>query len=82
MDISIDNKTKEIILDIANGYKEIKSIDNLISTPVGDKYLIFLTIKLDGNMSTFDSHELADNLERNITGLDNVYKTVVHVDPI
>ena len=82
MDISIDNKTREIILDIANGYKEIKSIDNLISTPVGDKYLIFLTIKLDGNMSTFASHELADNLERNITGLDNVYKTVVHVDPI
>lgn len=82
MDISIDNKTKDIILDIANGYKEIKSIDTLISTPVGDKYLIFLTIKLDGNMSTFASHELADNIEKNITGLDKVYKTVVHVDPI
>lgn len=82
MDISVDDKTKDLILDIAHGYKEIKGIDNLISTPVGDRYLIFLTIQLDGNMSTFDSHELADNLEKNITALDNVYKTIVHVDPV
>ena len=82
MDISVDDKTKDLILDIAHSYKEIKGIDNLISTPVGDRYLIFLTIQLDGNMSTFDSHELADNLEKNITALDNVYKTIVHVDPV
>ena len=82
MDISVDDKTKDLILDIAHSYKEIKGIDNLISTPVGDKYLIFLTIQLDGNMSTFESHELADGLEKNITALDNVYKTVVHVDPV
>ena len=82
MDISIDDKTKDIILDIAHSYPEIKGIDDIISTPVGDKYLIFVTIKLDGNMSTFKSHELADDLEKNITNLDKIYKTVVHVDPV
>lgn len=82
MDISVDDKTKDLILDIAHGYKEIKSIDNIISTPVGDRYLVFLTIYVDGSMSTFDSHELADSLEQNINSLDKIYKTVVHVNPI
>lgn len=82
MDISVDDKTKDLIFDIAHGYKEIKNIADIVSTPVGDKYLVFLTIGLDGNMSTFESHELADNLEKNVNGLDKIYKTVVHVEPI
>lgn len=82
MDISVDDKTKDLILDIAHSYKEIKNIADIVSTPVGDKYLVFLTICLDGNMSTFESHELADNLEKNVNGLDKIYKTVVHVEPI
>ena len=82
MDISVDDKTKDLILDIAHSYLEIKKMDDIISTPVGDKYLVFLTIYLDGNMSTFESHELADSLENNINGLDKVYRTIVHVNPI
>lgn len=82
MDISVDDKTKDLILDITHSYKEIKEVEDIVSTPVGDKYLVFLTICLDGNMSTFESHELADSLENNINGLDKIYKTVVHVDPI
>lgn len=82
MDISVDAKTKDLILNITHTYKEIKGIDDIVSTPVGDKYLIFLTIQLDGNMSTFESHDLADNLEKNVNDLDRVYKTIVHVEPI
>ena len=82
MDISVDDKTKDLILDVAHSYPKIKDIDSIVSTPVGDKYLIFLTIKLDGNMSTFESHELADELEKNVSQLEKVYKTVVHVEPI
>lgn len=82
MDISVDDKTKDLILDIAHSYKEIKEVEDIVSTPVGSKYLVFLTIALDGNMSTFQSHELADSLEKNVNGLDKIYKTVVHVNPI
>ena len=81
MDISIDEKTKDLILKIAHNYNEIQDVKNIISTPVGDKYLVFITIGLDGNMSTFASHSLADKLEKSVTKLDNVYKTVVHVEP-
>ena len=81
MDISIDSKTKDLILEIAHSYKEIQDVKDIVSTPVGDRYLVFITIGLDGNMTTFESHSLADELEQSVTKLDNVYKTVVHVEP-
>lgn len=82
MDISIDDKTKQNIFNITYSYKEIQNVLDIISTPVGDKHLIFITISLDGNMSTFESHKLADNLEKDVNKLDKVYKTVVHVEPV
>ena len=81
MDISVDENTKDIILDLIHAYKEVKSINELSSAPVGYQYIIFLTIAVDGNMTTFDSHKLADDLEKNIVGLDKVYKAIVHVEP-
>ena len=82
MDISVDDKTKDLILDIAHSYKEIKNVENIISTPVGDQYLVFITICLDGNLSTFASHNLADSLENSVNGLEKIYKTIVHVEPV
>lgn len=81
MDVSIDENTKDIILDLANAYKEIKGIKEFSSSPVGYQYIIVLTITVDGNMTTFDSHKLADNLEASIVQLDKVYKAIVHVEP-
>lgn len=81
MDISVDDKTKDLILDIVNSYKDIKSVQSISSTPVGYKYIIVLVINVDGNMSTFESHSLADTIEKSVCALDNVYKTIVHVEP-
>ncbi|MEI3402072.1 MAG: cation diffusion facilitator family transporter [Clostridia bacterium] len=81
MDISVDEETKDVILDLVHAYKEVKSINEISSTAVGYQYIIFLTIAVDGEMTTFDSHKLADSLEKNISGLDKVYKAVVHVEP-
>ncbi len=82
MDISIDEHTKDTILNLVHNYKEVKSIENIYSTPSGYKYIIILTICLDGNMSTFDSHNLADSLEKEIKKLDNVSNAIIHVNPV
>ena len=82
MDESIDEETKDLIYTYINNYKEIQKIDNFSSSPVGYQYVIVLTIYVDGNMSTFKSHELADNLEKDINSLDKVYNTIIHVNPI
>lgn len=82
MDKSIDSKTKDIILDLINSYKEIKKVDEIYSTPIGYQYIVTITIYVDGNMSTFDSHKVADELERNVKALDNVAHAIIHVNPI
>ena len=82
MDKSLDVETKDLILDIVKSYKEIKKIDEISSSPVGYQYIVILTIYVDGNMTTFASHTLADNLENDVDKLDKIYKTIVHVHPI
>ncbi len=82
MDVSIDERTKDTILNLIHNYKEIKSIENIYSTPSGYNHVIILTICVDGNMPTFDSHSLADNLEKDIKKLDNVSDAIIHVNPV
>lgn len=83
MDKSINNETKEKVYEIVKKNKEIKRISNFKSTPVGYKYQISFTIYVDGNMNTFKSHKIADKLEKEITKeLEEIYLTVVHVNPI
>ncbi len=82
MDKSLDEDTKDLILNIIKTYKEIESIDNFSTVPVGYQYMVVLTICVDGNMSTFNSHKLADSLENDINNLEKIYKTIIHVNPI
>lgn len=82
MDISIDSNTEKMIWDLAHSYKDIKKIDDISSSPVGYQHIVVLTIYVEGTMSTYDSHKLADSLEQDITKLDKVYKTIIHVNPI
>lgn len=82
MDISLDSTNNEIILEIVKTYKEIKGVDSIYSTPSGYKYIVFVTIAVDGNMPTFESHKIADNLEHDLKKLDKISDAIVHVNPI
>lgn len=82
MDVSIDEKSKDLILDIIFSYKEVKNVVNISSTPVGAQHIVFITICLDGNLSTFESHSLANSIEENVSSLGNIYKAIVHVEPV
>ena len=82
MDIALDTATSDLILDLAHSYKDIKSVGDMYSTPVGYQYIVVLTIFVDGNMSTFDSHSLADSLEKDISKLERIYHVIIHVNPI
>ena len=82
MDKSIDEKTKNEIIEITKKYKNIQKTTHLTSTPVGYKYLVSISIFVDGNMNTFESHHIADALERELNSLDNVYLSIIHVNPI
>lgn len=83
MDKAISDETKSKVLEIVKNYEDIKRVIHFNSTPVGYKYQISFTIYVDGNMSTFDSHEIANNLEKQIIKeIDEIYLVVIHVNPL
>ncbi|MBP3503068.1 MAG: cation transporter [Clostridia bacterium] len=83
MDKAISEEDKQKVLAIIEKHPEVKKIQHFNSTPVGYKYQISFTIYVDGNLSTYESHEIANNLEEEIDReIDEVYLTVIHVNPI
>ncbi len=83
MDKAIDEEGKEKVLKIVSRYPEIKKVTHFNSTPIGYRYQISFTIFVDGKMSTYDSHFIANSLEKDIDReIDEVYLTVIHVNPI
>jgi len=83
MDKSISNATKQKVLDTIKKYDEIKKINHFNSTPIGYQYQISFTIFVDGNLTTYESHAIADKLEKEITkNNEDIYLTVIHVNPI
>lgn len=82
MDISLDEETKETIMKLVKEHDDIKNCYNLYSTPVGYKYFVIFTIAVDGDMSTYESHKLANHLEKDVEALEKIDKAVVHVHPV
>ncbi len=83
MDKTMPVEVKEKVLEIIKNHKEVYKINHFNSTPVGYRYYISFTIFVDGNLSTFDSHEIANNLEEEIDEkVPEIYLSVIHVNPM
>ena len=83
MDKAISIETKNEVYKVIKKHKEIKRINHFNATPVGYQYQISFTIFVDGNMSTYDSHKIANDLEKEIDSkFPEIYLTVIHVNPI
>ena len=82
MDKTISVETKDKVLDIIEEHKEIVKIQHFNATPVGYRYQVSFSIFVDGNMSTFDSHDIANKLEKEIIKkVPEIYLVVIHVNP-
>ncbi len=83
MDKAFDEETRNKVYKIIEGYPEIKRVNHFNVTPVGYRYQISFTIFVDGNLSTYRSHEIANKLEKEIDKeIPEIYLTVIHVNPI
>ena len=83
MDKAISIETKNEVYKVIKNHKEIKRINHFNATPVGYQYQISFTIFVDGNMSTYNSHKIANDLEKEIDSkFPEIYLTVIHVNPI
>ena len=82
MDKSLNEEDKNKIIEIIKKYPEILKYNHLNTSPVGYKYLVSITIFVDGTLSTFESHSIADNLEKELNNLPFVYLSIIHVNPM
>lgn len=83
MDKSMSQEIKDKVLKIIEKHKEVEKINHFNSTPVGYQYQISFTIFVDGNMTTFESHDIANSLEREIEKeIPEIFQTVIHVNPL
>lgn len=83
MDKSLDDETTKKVYEIIKRNKEIKKVIHFNSTPIGYRYQISFTIYVDGNLTTFESHDIADKLEKEIIKqMPEIYLAVIHVNPV
>ncbi len=83
MDKSMTEETKEQVMKIISRHKEVERINHFNATPVGYRYQISFTIFVDGNLTTFESHEIANQIEREIEKeIPEIYLSVIHVNPV
>lgn len=83
MDKTISHETKDKVMKIINEHGEIYKIQHFNATPVGYRYQVSFSIFVDGNLSTFESHEIANTLEKEIGNkVPEIYLTVIHVNPV
>lgn len=82
MDKAMNEETKREVMAIIEKYSEVKKIQHFNATPVGYMYQVSFTIFVDGNLSTYESHDIANRLEKEISNLDDIYLTIIHVNPI
>jgi ferrous-iron efflux pump FieF len=83
MDKTISSETKDKVLAIIQDHNEVFKIQHFNATPVGYRYMVSFTIFVDGNLSTFESHEIANHLEEEIgEKVPEIYLTIIHVNPM
>jgi len=83
MDKTISTETKDRVLEIINSYQEVLKVNHFNATPVGYRYQISFTIFVDGDLSTFESHGIANRLEKEIAvKIPEIYLSVIHVNPV
>lgn len=83
MDKTIDAGIKEKVMNIIKLHEEVLKFNHFNATPVGYRYQLSFTIFVDGNLSTFKSHKIANSLEKEIAKkIPEIYLTVIHVNPV
>ena len=83
MDVSLDKDEKKDIIDLILKNEKVIDVRDFYAMPTGYKYIVMLTIDIDGHLKTFTSHKIADTLEKSITKkFRKIHKVIIHVNPV
>lgn len=83
MDKAMGNDSIDKVMNIIFRHEEIIKVNHFNTVPVGYQYQISFTIFVDGSLSTYESHDIANMLEKEIDKeVDEVYLAIIHVNPL
>jgi cation diffusion facilitator family transporter len=82
MDGVSDTSVYEQIIVAAENVPGAYNPHRIRSRQLGNRYMIVLDVEADGNLTLYQAHEIAQQVEESIKkSVDNVYDIVVHVEP-
>ena len=82
MDGIKDTSIYKQIIEAAEQIPEASNPHRIRSRQLGNMYMISLDVEVDGSLSLYKSHEIAQEVEESIKrSVDNVYDIVVHIEP-
>lgn len=81
MDRELPDRERERIRAIALAHPEIRAVHDLRTRSSGLEVFIQIHLEMDGGMSLQRSHEIADDVERQILGAFPHAEVIIHQDP-
>ncbi len=83
MDVSLKPEVTEKIVYMVKNDVDVVDVKDIYSISTGYKYILYLTIEVDGNMSTADSHEIANRWEKLlIQEFEQIQQVIIHIEPV
>ena len=83
MDIALPLEIKDKIVKLILKDKNIKYVEDLYSMAIGYNYMVVVTIAVDGKLKTYESHEIANNVEEKIKRkFSNIKEVFIHIHPL
>lgn len=82
LESSLPKEIEDQIEDIVNSYSGVTELHNLRTRQVGVNYAISMHVRMDGNISLYESHEKVDQIEKDLKEKFG-HQTIIniHVEP-
>jgi len=81
MDTNINEEFKNDVMDMIKSIDGVDHIDDVSAKPVGVRYILIVKVSVNGNMTVWESHQIAGIIRRNLKKCKNVADVVVHINP-
>ena len=82
MDTSLDEKIYNEITTIVQNEKEVLHVDEILSKPVGNSYIIILKISINGNLTLENAHNIGGKIKDDLMNqYDFICDVIMHINP-
>jgi cation diffusion facilitator family transporter len=81
MDTGLSDEIIEDIISICVNEKEVLHVDNIVTKPVGQRYIIILKISMYGEITLYESSDISRKIEETIRKKYSfVYDVIIHIN--